>query len=321
MAIQEQFSRRLSVIMLELQLFKGSLWSLPTQEEKNIMTMRDAFFNRLYELAKNDENIVVVSADFGAPSLDKFKKDFPHRYISTGIAEQQAILVASGLAKMGKKVFVYAIAPFITLRCYEQIRVNCGMMKYPLVIVGVGGGFGYEDSGATHHLLEDIAVMKAIPDMQIFIPPDNKTTKRIAEMSSTMTRPCYVRLDRAEVDEESPDFIGGKHMILVTGTMWKVAYEVSQELRELDIGICVVTEFPYKQEFEINERYKVFTVEEGFEGGLYASVKEIYPQAINLGIKSSQGYCYKYGGREEIRKYYGIDKESLKEKIIDYCKT
>jgi len=285
------------------------------------MTMRDVFWDRVYELAKEDEDIVVVSADMGAPSLDRFKKDFPHRYISTGIAEQQAILVASGMAKLGKKVYVYAIAPFITLRCYEQIRVNQGMMKYPITIVGVGGGFGYEDSGATHHLLEDIAVMKAIPDMQIMIPPDNMSARFFAEVTSKLGIPSYVRLDRAEIPEWFYQK-SGKNYIFTTGSMWKVAKEICEELPNLNLGcmsICIIKNDYVDLQGIIAD--KVFTVEEGFEGGLYASIKELYPQAINLGIKSSQGYCYKYGGREEIRKYYGIDKESLKEKIRDYCKT
>jgi transketolase len=283
--------------------------------------MRDVFFQRVFELAKEDEKIIVVSADMGCPSLDQFQRAFPHRYISTGIAEQQTILVASGLASLGFKVYCYAIAPFITLRCYEQIRVNCGMMKYPLVIVGVGGGFGYEDSGATHHLLEDIAVMKAIPDMDIFIPPDNNTAKMFAGLSYKDKKPCYIRLDRAE-EEKDYETRWEENTIFTTGSMWKVAKEVAEELPELKLGyesiLLINNDF---RSLEEKDKGKIFTVEEGFEGGLYASVKEVYPQAINLGIKSSQGYCYKYGGREEIRKYYGIDKESLKEKIRDYCKT
>jgi len=281
-------------------------------------TMRDVFFQRVFELAKDDGKIIVVSADMGCPSLDQFQKAFPHRYISTGIAEQQTILVASGLASLGYKVYCYAIAPFITLRCYEQIRVNCGMMKYPLVIVGVGGGFGYEDSGATHHLLEDIAVMKAIPDMLIYVPPDNKHAEEFAIEAYKAIQPCYIRLDRAEI-EENYHGIQGFNQIVTTGSMWLVVKEVCNELKELDIGMSCVRAFPPVKKREMLGR--IFTVEEGFEGGLYATVKDHYPNAINLGINSRQGYCYKYGGREEIRKYYGIDKESLKEKIRDYCKT
>ena len=102
--------------------------------------MRDAYWDRIYELAKNDRNIVIVSADFGAPSLDKFRRDFPNQYINTGISEQNAVLLATGLALAGKKPIAYAITQFITLRCFEQIRIYpCGM-DLPVTIVGVGAG-------------------------------------------------------------------------------------------------------------------------------------------------------------------------------------
>lgn len=282
-------------------------------------TMRDVFWDRVYELAKEDENIVIVSADMGAPSLDKFKKDFPHRYISTGIAEQNAILIASGMAKLGFKPYVYAIAPFITMRCLEQIRVNQGMMKLPITIVGVGGGFGYEDSGATHHLLEDIGILKSITGINIYIPFDNPSTVYAANTTWVEQECSYVRLDREEV-KECCEQRNGKNFIITTGNMWKVAKQISEELPDINLGFisCFHLKNSWCDVEGLKCNGKIFTVEEGFEGGLYSSIKELFPNAINLGIKSSQGYCYKYGGREEIRKYYGIDKESLKQKILSY---
>ena len=103
---------------------------------------RDAFWDRIFELASENKDIILVSADMGAPSLDKFRKDLPAQFVNVGIAEQNAITLAAGLAMTGKKVFTYAIAPFITLRCIEQIRVECCIMGLPLTMVGVGVGFG-----------------------------------------------------------------------------------------------------------------------------------------------------------------------------------
>ena len=115
----------------------------------NNLTQRDAFWNKVYESARLNRNIVVVTADMGAPALDNIRRDLAGQFVNVGIAEQNAITLAAGLALTGKNVFIYAIAPFITLRCLEQIRVEAAMMKIPINIVGVGAGFGYEDSGPT----------------------------------------------------------------------------------------------------------------------------------------------------------------------------
>ena len=137
-----------------------------------MITQRDAFWDEIYRLAKIDRDIVVISADMGAPSLDKFRTDLPGQFVNTGIAEQNAILIASGLAKEGKKVFVYAIASFLTLNCIEKIRVQNGMMNIPINLVGVGAGFSYPDSGPTHHLIEDIAIMRSIPNITTYCVTD-----------------------------------------------------------------------------------------------------------------------------------------------------
>jgi len=115
------------------------------------VTLRNAtqFWNRVYDLARQDRDVIVVSADMGAPALDKFRRDLAAQFVNVGIAEHNAITVGSGLAMTGKKVFAYAIAPFITLRVLEQIRVENAMMKIPADYRRVGAGFGYEDSGPT----------------------------------------------------------------------------------------------------------------------------------------------------------------------------
>ncbi len=108
---------------------------------------REAYWSRVRELMKEDQDIVLVVADQGAPAFDLIRKEFPGRFIYTGIAEQNSILIASGLAMEGKKVMVHAIASFIIMRCYEQIRISNSVMGIPLTIVGIGAGFSYDDSG------------------------------------------------------------------------------------------------------------------------------------------------------------------------------
>jgi len=157
-------------------------------EEK--ITMRDAFFNRVYELAKGDKNIMIVSADMGAPSIDKFRDNLKEQYVDTGIAEQNAVLVASGLALSGKKPFVYAIMPFVTTRVHEFAKLELGLMKLPVTIVGVGTGYSYDDSGPTHHTIEDISIMRAIPNLEILSPSDSNMASFFADKTSKLGGAC-----------------------------------------------------------------------------------------------------------------------------------
>ena len=160
------------------------------------MSQRDAFWTRIFEIAKKDHNVVVISADMGAPALDNYRKKLPSQFVNVGIAEQNAILIAAGLCMTGKKVFVYAIAPFLVLRCLEQTRVLNAVMNNPITLVGVGAGFGYEDSGPTHHITEDIAIMRAMPRIEICSITDSVMASAFADISYNMKTTNYVRLDR-----------------------------------------------------------------------------------------------------------------------------
>lgn len=127
------------------------------------ITMRDAFLNRLYDIAKENRDIILISADMGAPALDKFRSDLSSQFINVGIAEANLVTIATGMALSGKKVFIYAIMPFVTSRCYEMIKVDLSLMNVPVTAIGVGAGFSYDDSGPTHHSTEDISIMRTLP--------------------------------------------------------------------------------------------------------------------------------------------------------------
>src|SRR5208337_802879 len=164
----------------------------------NNQSQRDAFWEALYEVAKDNHDVIVISADMGAPALDVFKRDLPGQFLNVGIAEQNAITIAAGLSLAGKKVFTYAIAPFITLRCLEQIRVENAIMNIPITIVGVGAGFGYPDSGPTHHLVEDIAILRAMPHITINSMTDGVMSSAFAQLSCTGKNTNYIRLERQQ---------------------------------------------------------------------------------------------------------------------------
>ncbi len=132
-------------------------------EIRNYTDTRDAFFEELYLLAVADNNVILIHGDQGAETFKKFRQIIPGQIINGGIAEQNLIGVAAGLALGGKKVFVHAIAPFITLRCYEQIKNDLGLMGLPVTLVGIGAGYSYGDAGPTHHAVQDLSILRAIP--------------------------------------------------------------------------------------------------------------------------------------------------------------
>ena len=137
---------------------------LTEQPKLSSIDTRDAFFFDLYNIARNDRQVVFLTADMGAYSLARFKKDLPKQYINVGVAEQNMVSVAAGLSLSGKKVFIYSITPFTTFRCFEQIKIDLSGMNLPVVIVGMGTGFTYSGDGPTHHAIHDLAVMRVLPD-------------------------------------------------------------------------------------------------------------------------------------------------------------
>jgi transketolase len=304
---------------------------------------RDAFFNRLYELAKEDKDIVIVVADMSAPALDKFRIELPNQFVNVGIAEQNAIQIASGLALEGKKVFAYAISPFITLRALEQIRVSNCIMGIPITIVGMGTGLSYANDGPTHHLIEDIAVMRAFPNITIYNITDTIMAKAVVDICCDSKMVNYVRLDKDSYPilySEHLDISKGMMQfgewgdvtILTSGPMTHVALEVADSLKLKNINVTVIDIFkiPIGTTVlldKIKYSLKLVTLEEHFlAGGLGSAVCEILSDneitipLQRIGIKMSDGYkfCYKYGGRDIIRKHCGIDAKSVEEKIINF---
>ena len=171
---------------------------------------RDVFIDVIYEAALKDKDVFFISADFGAPSLDKFRENLPKQFIHSGISEQHMIDMSAGLALSGKKVYVYAMAPFITLRCLEQIKCSLAMMDLPVTIIAVGVGLGYADAGPTHYLTEDIACMRSIVGLEIYSASDEYTTKFIAKKTLEDPKLRVVRLERhplANIYTEDIDII------------------------------------------------------------------------------------------------------------------
>jgi transketolase len=304
------------------------------------ISMRDAFFGRLYKIAKKDRNIIIITADMGAPSLDKFRKNLGNQFVNVGIAEANMVTVATGLALSGKKVFIYAIMPFVTSRCFEFIKIDLSLMNIPVTAIGVGAGFSYDDSGPTHHSTEDIAIMRVLPNMTILSPSDSIMAAKFAEMAYKIPGPSYVRLDREvlpQIHSQNEDFYdgltnfkSGKDICLIaTGNMVHRAIEVSDKLAEhfIDAGIIDLYRLkPINEKLlleNIEQSKKIVTLEEHLiNGGIGSIVAEILIDSGKITslkrIAIQDKYYYAYGGRKNIQSLCGLDADSITKKILDW---
>ena len=309
----------------------------------NIISMRDIFFDSLYEEARKNKDIIVISADMGAPALDKFRRDFKSRFINVGIAEENMVTIAAGLALAGKKVFIYAIMPFVTSRCYEMIKVDLSLMNLPVTVVGVGAGFSYDDSGPTHHSTDDIAIMRTLPNMTVLSPSDIFSTARFARAVCGMAGPSYVRLDREVLPviyKKDDDFssglsslkTGGDLIIIATGNMVHIALEAARKLAREHSLICGVIDLyrvkPINSELllkNIKGVKRVVTLEEHLiSGGLGSAIAETLAdngsKAALKRLAVPDKYYYAYGGRKNIQALCRLDAKGVTNEILDWLK-
>ena len=166
--------------------------------------MRDAFFSALTEMAERDERVWALTGDLGIGLFDDFCRVAPGRYLNVGIAEQALVGVAAGLAYAGQRPVAYSIAPFLTARAHEQVRVDVAIAHANVTLVGVGGGVAYGYLGPTHHGTEDIAVMRALPGMTVLAPADPGEARRATEAALALDGPVYLRLGK----NGEPDLLG-----------------------------------------------------------------------------------------------------------------
>ena len=171
------------------------------------MLQRDIFIKEITKSLEKDKNIYFLSADFGAAALDELREKYPENFLHCGISEQAMMDVATGLALEGKKVFVYAMAPFLSLRSIEQTKCGPGLMNLPICLISVGIGLGYADSGPTHYSTEDFACFNAIIGTTVYTPSDNITAKLIAKTILDEPKFSYVRLDRDSLPLVNPETI------------------------------------------------------------------------------------------------------------------
>ena len=156
--------------------------------------MRFEAVKSIYRAGENDRNVYFITGDYGHAHNEEFKKDWQGRYFNGGMSEQNIIGMAAGIALSGGKVFVYSITPFVTLRCYEQIKVDVCDHDVDVTIVGGGSGFAYGDAGVTHYSIEDIAAMRALPRMKVVCPANPMETRQLMDQVVKLGGPAYVRI-------------------------------------------------------------------------------------------------------------------------------
>jgi transketolase len=311
-----------------------------TDERRNElaeMDMRDAFFDEIYRIAREDSSVVFLTDDMDAFSLRRFKNDMPDQFLNIGVAEQNLINLAAGLAMSGKRVFAYGIAPFVTMRCFEQIKVNICSMRLPVTIVGVGAGFSFEFDGPTHHGIHDVPIMRAIPEMNIYNPSDAASAEGIARRVHVVGKPAYVRIDKGTfpvLSDTEDDFDDGYRTInppgdltvIATGFMTSRVAGVLESMGSDAGGVGLVDLYrlkPLGPGFEsavIAPAKTVITLEESsVSGGIGTVVAELIAESdahtklIRLGAEDRQ--FIQYGTREWFHTINGIDDESLAETL------
>ncbi len=165
---------------------------------------RDAFITELFQRARENRDIFLLSADFGAPALDQFREQLPEQFIHCGISEQNMIDLAAGLALDGRQVFCYAMAPFVSLRCLEQHKCATALMSLPVCTIVAGVGLGYADAGPTHYATEDLACLRAIVNSTVLTASDAEVARLFAVDAIERPRFSFVRLDRQPGEDYSP---------------------------------------------------------------------------------------------------------------------
>lgn len=302
--------------------------------------MRKTFIKKLCELAAKDQDIYLLAGDLGFSVVEPFKNAFPDRFFNVGIAEQNMIGVAAGLAMMGKKVFVYSITPFVTMRCFEQIRVDLCYQNLPVRLVGVGAGLMYGTSATTHHAIEDIAIMRSLPNMTIISPANDYEVENLLEQSNALPGPVYFRLSKNSsdfaYDEHTAVELGktveviknDEYVICTTGEMFGLGFDVCKRLKHvgIDVGLASVhTIKPFDYDFLLSKKKNlkaIFTIEEhSCIGGLGEIISSFICKSFerNIVFKSfalKDAYFHSVGSRDYLLAQSGLQADVIFNEII-----
>lgn len=305
----------------------------------NKIATRESYGKKLAELGKMNKNIVVLDADLAtATKTEIFKKEFPNRFFDMGIAEQDMMSTAAGMATCGKIPYVSTFAVFAAGRSYDQIRNSICYPKLNVKICATHAGISVGEDGATHQMLEDLSLMRTLPNMIVMSVSDDTQTRWAVEEISKIEGPVYLRLGRLAspvIYDESQKFEIGKGIqigdgkdatVIATGLMVSEALKAKEELEQKGINIRVVdihTIKPIDKELIVKcakETKRIITIEDhSIIGGLGSAVCEVlaeeYPaKVIRLGMKDTFG---KSGKAEKLLEYFELDKNGIIKAVMN----
>jgi transketolase len=302
--------------------------------------MRGAFVRGLVEIAGRDQRVMLLTADLGFMALEPFSEKYPQRFLNVGVAEQDMVGVACGLAEAGFVPFCYSIVTFASMRGYEFIRNAAVLHRLPVRMVGVGGGFEYGPAGASHHGLEDVALMRAQPGITVIAPADYAQTLSALRATWDLPGPVYYRIgkdDRREVPGLHGRFelgrvevLGsGAHLLLLaTGSVATEAAAAVERLgaRGVPSTLGIVSTLNPAPADDLARLLRDFpvaiTVEaHSINGGLGSLACEVIAerriscQVVRLGVcGTSSGHT---GSEQYLLKRHGLDRESIASKALD----
>lgn len=304
----------------------------------NKIPNREVICDELVKNAKIDEKITVLTSDSrGSAKLQPFYDEHRDKYVEVGIAEQNIVGIAAGLASSGLKPYVVSPACFLSMRSIEQVKVDVAYSNTNVKLVGISGGLSYGALGMSHHSLQDIAVMRAIPGIDIVIPADRFETKKLMEASLKSNRGMYIRVGRNPVEDsyESDDYEfeigkavtmreGNEATIIACGETVRVALDAQEILKNEGINCRVLnmhTLKPFDNEAVIKaakETGVILSLEEhSIHGGLGAAIAEVvgenYPVPLKIvGVPDEPAIP---GESKDVFNYYGIEKNSVATEI------
>ncbi len=302
--------------------------------------MRKTCLNKVYDLAKEDERVVFIGSDLGAGVLDGMRSALPSRFFMEGIAEQNVVGMAAGMAMEGFIPFVNTIATFLTRRCFEQIAVDLCLQNLPVRLIANGGGLVYAPLGSTHLAIEDIAIMSALPNMTVVAPTDADEMTRFMNVNLDWPGPIYIRLAKGGdpiVSRDSDGFEIGKAIVLrepVSVGIIACGVSVSRALAASDIlegeGVkCGVMNMhtlkPIDQQAVLEWAGKVDTLvsveEHILQGGLGSTISSLLmdhgvgplPKVVRIGIPDQ--FPAGYGSQDSMMESFGLQPEQIAQRI------
>ncbi len=305
--------------------------------------MRNIFVDELSAIARENPNVVLLMSECGFSVTEKFEEEFPTRFYNTGIAEQSLVGTAAGMALRGMRPVAYNMAMFLTMRAYEQIRDDIAYQNVPVVLAGVGPGIGYGSSGTTHHTIEDVAIMRVLPNMTVVFPSCETDVRAVTRQAFLMNSPVYIGLARAprqfDIPYAAKDVTIGKAIKMTEGTdvalfsngpMLPTATAATERLKAEGIAVSLYNMHTIKPidtdaiDRAVSECGAVMSLEEAsIIGGLGGAMAEYLAENHRCKFKRlgiNDRYPERMGDYQWLLQQFGLDVDGVVQSVKDFLR-